>query len=215
MKELYRGLGWRGRFYWAVKQRIFPLDALRRLFPPARRLVDLGCGNGLFSLFLARLYPQMEIIGTDIDERKLEAARSMAGAAGLENLSFVQADVSGLHIPRADFFLCVDLLYLLPFEVQEKTAAAVAAAMEPGGTFLLKEMDTRPTWKYYWNLFQETLAVRLLGFTRGGRFYFRPAAETAAMLEKAGLEVQVVSLQAGYPYPHTAFIARKPGPAGN
>jgi len=210
MKDLYRRLGWRGRFYWTVKQRIFPLETLRRLFPPARKLVDLGCGNGLFALFLARLYPQMEIIGADIDVRKIEAARAMAATAGLANLSFIQADVSSLDIPKADFYLCVDLFYLLPFEVQEKIARAVTAAMEPGGTFLLKEMDTKPAWKHYWNLFQETLAVRLLGFTRGGRFYFRPAAETAAMLGQVGLEVRIVSLQDGYPYPHTAFIARKP-----
>jgi len=36
-------------------------------------------------------------------------------------------------------------------------------------------MDTRPRWKYAWNMIQETLAVKVIGFTLGSRFFSAPA----------------------------------------
>jgi hypothetical protein len=70
-------------------------------------------------------------------------------------------------------------------------------------------MDTKPRWKYAWNLLQESLAVKLIGFTLGERFYFRSQSEYQKILEQIGFTVRPVPLDKAYWYPHIAYICTK------
>ncbi len=73
----------------------------------------------------------------------------------------------------------------------------------------VKDMDTRPRWKYAWNTIQETLAVKIIGFTLSSRFYFQSRENFTALLQKIGFEVEVVPLDKGYWYPHILYLAKK------
>ncbi|MCK4932514.1 MAG: hypothetical protein KAT01_10130, partial [Candidatus Aminicenantes bacterium] len=64
-------------------------------------------------------------------------------------------------------------------------------------------------WKYAWNLFQETLAVKMIGFTLGERFYFRSQKEYLEILQRIGFSVKPVPMHSGYWYPHIAYICTK------
>jgi len=144
----------------------------------------------------------------DLDPRKVEAARRVhEGAAGL---SFETADIVELDYPEADVYTLVDVLYLSPFEAQERILRKAFAALRPGGVIVLKDMDRRPRWKYIWNACQETIAVKLVGFTLGSRFYFRSADDYRRLMEDIGYAVEVVRLDKGQPYPHVAILGRKP-----
>ena len=116
----------------------------------------------------------------------------------------------GLDYPEADVYTLVDVLYLIPFEAQEKILRKAFAALRPGGVIVLKDMDRRPRWKYIWNACQETIAVKLVGFTLGSRFYFRSADDYRRLMEEIGCAVEVVRLDQGQPYPHVAILGRKP-----
>src|SRR6476469_9219841 len=59
---------------------------------PLTRVLDVGCGAGEITLALARGHPQAEVIGLDISEHLIEAARERA--AHLENATFLIADAS-------------------------------------------------------------------------------------------------------------------------
>ncbi len=82
-------------------------------------------------------------------------------------------------------------------------------ALPPGGVLVLKDMDKRPRWKYAWNMIQETIAVKIIGFTLGSRFYFRRRADYVALLNGLGFAVDIVPLHRGYWYPHILFVAKK------
>jgi hypothetical protein len=72
-------------------------------------------------------------------------------------------------------------------------------------------MDKRPRRKYLWNMIQETVAVKVVGFTLGSRFYFRSREENVSRLRALGFRVEVVRLDKGYWYPHILYLARKDG----
>ncbi len=55
------------------------------------RVADMGMGSGAGSHALAALYPQLEVIGVDVDPTMVELAR---GKHALPNLSFVVGDVA-------------------------------------------------------------------------------------------------------------------------
>lgn len=205
--RLYRTAPRGTRLYLRLKLRICPLLPLEELYPTAGKVVDLGCGNGTFSNILKVGGPERDVLGIDLDPRKVEAARAAhAGVAGLE---FREGDIAAMDYPAADVYSLVDVLYLIPFNKQEEILRKCRAALRPGGTLIIKEMDTRPRWKYLCNLFQETVAVKLVGFTLGSRFYFRSAADYVRLAESLGFKAEVIRLDRGQAYPHIAILGVK------
>jgi trans-aconitate methyltransferase len=47
------------------------------------RIAEMGCGEGLASITIARAYPNAEIDGYDLDEASIAAARRAAADAGI------------------------------------------------------------------------------------------------------------------------------------
>ena len=64
--------------------------------PPAR-ILDIGCGEGWSTLATARAYPKAVVIGVDLDEPSIEAARRNAREAGVDDrVTFHHGDAAGL-----------------------------------------------------------------------------------------------------------------------
>ena len=72
-----------------------------------------------------------------------------------------------MDYPEGDVFSLIDVLYLIRPEKQEIILTKSYSALEKGGFLIIKEMDTKPSWKYLWNLIQETAAVKIIGLTLG------------------------------------------------
>ncbi len=49
------------------------------------RVLDLGCGVGTSTIAMARAYPNIEVVGIDLDHTSVIEARAAADAAGLED----------------------------------------------------------------------------------------------------------------------------------
>ena len=69
-----------GRF-WILRQRF--LDEVGQYLPRQGRVLDLGCGFGLFSLYYASVRPGIEIEGIDLSERRIATARKYLPDFGL------------------------------------------------------------------------------------------------------------------------------------
>lgn len=75
---------------------------LGRLAPDAR-VLDVGCGPGTITIGLAAYVPDGEVVGIDAAASILDEARSLAGAAGQENVRFEAGDVAALDFPDGSF----------------------------------------------------------------------------------------------------------------
>lgn len=207
LENLYRAADWKTKLYLKIKLKICPLLQLETFVPAQGRMVDLGCGNGLFDFILKIGSPLREIIGLDYDEAKLNLAKKIQGGSPL--CEFRQADLTQLDFPPADVYLLIDVLYLLPYPTQVEILKKCYELLPPGGYVLIKEIDTRPKWKYLWNYFQETLAVKIIGFTRGRKFYFRSSCEWASILRELNFSPSIVPLDKGYFHAHVLIIGQK------
>lgn len=205
--HFYRNQSFLTRLYQRIKLKICPLLPLESYFPPEGTILDLGCGQGLFSLILHLGSPQRKIIGVDLDEKKIEKAKELLGSN--KNLLFARKDIIHDDYPPVDAVALIDVLYLIPYEAHALIFKKIYDCLPLDGIFLLKEMDTRPRWKYLWNLIQETLAVKIIGFTLGSRFYFRSRKEMSLLLREAGFQTKVIELHQGYWYPHIAYLCCK------
>ncbi len=205
--ELYRDASFFTRAYLRIKLRICPLIQLEAYFPREGTIVDLGCGNGLFPNILSLGSPERRVIGIDLDEKKIEVANQTKVPGS--QITYQNGDVVDADYPLGDVITLVDVLYLIPYDKHELILQKCYQFLPSGGTLIIKEMDTAPRWKYAWNLFQETLAVKLIGFTLGERFYFRSQKEYLEILQRIGFSVKPVPMHSGYWYPHIVYICTK------
>ncbi len=205
---LYGGASAGARAHVRVRWATSPLRAVAAQVPCQGRVLELGCGHGLLSLYLALTAPERSVVGVDVDDRKVEIAAQ--AAKPVANCRFELTPPG--DVPRGPWagIAIVDVLYLLEPQAQRWLLQACLARLGPDGVLVVKEMGPSPAWKARWNTLQETLAVRLLGLTSGeGCFYFLRPEELAATMGSTGLTVRHRPLHRGYPHPHHLLVASR------
>ena len=101
------------------------LDFLFRHFPPEGRLLELGCGTGIFTLPVAgRGY---DLTALDISQKMLDESRRKLEAAGVANVSLLKADVDDL--PELEPFNAVFGIGLLEYLDSPETFVKKAAEL--------------------------------------------------------------------------------------
>jgi ubiquinone/menaquinone biosynthesis C-methylase UbiE len=112
---------------------------------PGMTVADLGCGPGAVTLEVARrVGPTGRVIAVDNAERPLELARRRVADAGLSNVSFEQADVTGWR-PAAALDAVVGRFLLMHLDDPVAQVALAADLVRPGGVvaFLDVALSTR------------------------------------------------------------------------
>ena len=203
------------RLHVHARWRTCPLAAVAAHVPSRGAVLDIGCGHGLFASYLALDAVGRRVVGVDLDERKLAGAASIVERVRARGGSLALELAPGGAVPDGpwDAITVVDVLYLLPGDAQRDLLERAAARLAPGGRLLVKEMAPSPRWKARWNTTQETLAVKVVGFTASEStgFTFVAPAEMQSWLAACGLEVTAVPLDRGYPHPHHLLVATRPG----
>jgi len=191
-----------------------PFADLELEVPLAGPILEVGCGHGLLSCYLALAGRARSVTGTDIDADKIDVARRAAGRlrAGEADLHF---EVAGDALPSVEggwrSIVIADVLYLLGDEGRRRMLDACVAASAPGGLLVIKEIDVVPRWKAGLATAQELAATRLLRITEGDEVDFATPADLAAHLEALGCSTMVKRLDHGYPHPHCVILATVPG----
>ena len=160
-------------------------------------VVDLCCGDGLFTVPLARRV--RHVVAVDLDPQMLDAASTSVAAAGASNCEFVEGDAYALTdlVRRpVDFVLIANTFHGVPDK--PRLALAVAMILKPRGRFAVVNWHRRPR--------EETT---VLGQPRGPRTEMRMSpAEVATLVEPAGLSLaDVVELP---PYHYGAIFEKPP-----
>ena len=198
LRKLYRGLGWpawfaRLKFYFA------PLVKIERLVPKKGLIVDLGCGYGLFSNYLALQAPEREVIGLDLDERKISFANR-----GLAKVRCFLGDITKTEVPPADGIIFIHVLHHLPSkEAQEKLLRICVQKLKPGGRLVITEVDKQPTLKYLMCL----LADKIL--YPKDRLQFRPKEEWENIFKNLPVSTTTIQTDKGTLFAHITFVCEK------
>lgn len=197
------------RVHVRVRWATCPFRAVAVVLPRTGSLLEVGCGHGLLSNYLALASPDRRVIGVDVDAGKLEVARAAAKEGGLD-CTFEA--VEGAELPAGPFegIAIVDVLYLLGAADQRSLLRSCAGRLAPGGVLAVKEMAPAPRWKARWNVVQETASVKVLGITEGDQLTFLPPVDLAAAMVEGGLTVRDRPIHRGYPHPHHLLVGTRP-----
>ncbi len=159
-------------------------------------VVDLCCGDGLFTAPLALM--SRRVIAIDIDFGMLTLARAKVTEVGATNCDFILGDayaVAELVKHPVDFVLMANTFHGVPDK--PRLASGVATILKSGGTFAVVNWHHRAR--------EETT---VLGQARGPKTEMRmtPAA-VAASVDSAGLHIaRVVELP---PYHYGAIFEKE------
>ncbi len=210
--SLYRDAPMAVRAHVRLRWSTCPFRAVEAQVPPSGRVLEVGCGHGVFSLLAAVSSPERTVVGVDVDERKVPHARAATARAREAGADVDIAVAPPGELPDGpwDAIVVVDVAYLLDAASQRHLVQECAARLAPGGVLVVKEMALRPAWKFRWNAIQETLSVRVLGITRGAEMTFMDPVEMGGWMGTDGLDVRHLPLHKGYPHPHHLVVGRRP-----
>ena len=199
------------RAYALVRFAIFRtkfLAMMNLVLPERGRLLDVGCGFGLFSVYFAMTSPHRVIRGIDPDARRIEIARRVARACGVaDRVEYQVGTAEALPLgPVHDAVYMLDVMHHLHRDQQIPLLYRLRRLVAPGGTLLLKDVTTDAPLKL---AFTELLDRLMVGWNEP--LSYRHHREWQQLLHRLGFDVRTVRVPDVLPYPHVVMLAKRRG----
>ena len=106
------------------------------------RALDFGCGAlGWLRILSEWVGPSGQIVGTDIDEKLLGAARSFLEGEGISNVELVVDDVFDSKLEPQSFDLVHARYLIAPLGRGREQVATHRRLVRPGGSLVLEQWD--------------------------------------------------------------------------
>mgnify|MGYP002780972310 FL=1 len=180
------------------------LSVMDLLLTDEGRILDVGCGFGLFAAYFGQTQRARRIVGVDPNGRRVKLAQHVATTLGLEH-RFVEGDVRTAPIEGPfDAAYVLDVMHNIPADDQLPVLRRMRDLLVPGGTLLVKDITTEPRFGL---LFTEALDRAMVGFHEP--LAYRHHREWGAMLQGLGFHVRMVRVPDVLPYPHVVIAATK------
>lgn len=207
ISSLYSNESFEGKF---AKVRFWdgPLEEIEKEVPRSGIILDLGCGEGILSNFLAVCSRGRKIIGLELNNHRIKLANR-----GLKNVTFRKVDITKVKLPICNAIVISHVLHHLPsYGDQEMVVAKCAERLGEGSKLIIAEVDKSFTPKYLLGWFVDAIIFPVLfeGRLYNFNFFHRSKRDWAGLLKKHGFKVKVKKGYSWRPFPDIILTAQKP-----
>ena len=168
------------------------------------RALDVGCGAmGWLRILSDWVGPSGQVVGADIDERMLNAARSFLEEEEIANVELVVDDLFDSKLEPQSFDLVHARYVIAPLGRGREQVATHRRLLKPGGSLVLEEWDLA-SWHFNPAAPAAERLIRLLSeiFAGLGGEAGRglPQLLRQIGIEQPGIDAHVIALKPGHPY---------------
>ncbi len=181
------------------------LSVMDLLLPDEGRILDIGCGFGLFAAYFGQTQPARRIVGVDPNERRIAMARRVCEHVGVEGNTFHAGDARDVPLegPFAGAYV-LDVMHHIPAADQLPLLARLRDLLAPRGVLVVKDITTEPRFGLE---FTRALDRLMVGWEEP--LSYRHHREWGEMLTSLGFHVRMVRVPDVLPYPHVVIAATK------
>jgi SAM-dependent methyltransferase len=180
------------------------LSVMDLLLPDEGRILDIGCGFGLFAAYFGQTQPARRIVGVDPNARRIAMAKRVCAGLGLEN-EFVAGDARSVSLEgRFAGAYVLDVMHHIPADDQLPMLERLRDLLAPRGVLVLKDITTEPHLQLK---FTELMDRVMVGWDEP--LAYRHHREWGEMLTGLGFHVRMVRVPDVLPYPHVVIAATK------
>lgn len=181
------------------------LDVMEQYMPDKGDVLEIGCGFGLSGLYFSGFHPDRIIHGFDLDKKRVETASAVAANLGQANVTFTFGDAADLTLERQfDAAYAIDIIHHLPREAVPEFLKRIYERLQPGGRFIIKDVDNTPAYKRWVSWLTDRVMIGL-----DEPIYYWPVEELKAALRDAGFTVYMHPMPDILPYPHVLYLCEK------
>lgn len=191
-----------------------------------RRVVDIGCGQGLFASLLASM-SAMQSGGrwpaawqatpaaadyTGIELMPKDIARAEASIGHLRPApKMVCGDMCSASLPPCDLVVILDVLHYVDIPAQDGVLRRVRDALQPDGRLLLRVGDASSRRGFAISQWVDRTVTRIRGH-KVSPTWGRPLSAWIATLEGLGFRVQSIPMSEGTPFANVLLVADQDNP---
>ena len=189
------------KIYIRLKYLLTPFEDIDSAVPLKANILDIGCGNGQYSIFLGLKSKVRKVSGIDNDKKRIRLACSITKRNS--NISFSYTDLNKeYNLKRYDTYLINDVLHHIPDKSKIKLLEKIYNNMRNDNLLIIKDMHKENKIKYVLNYINDKI------MTKNQKLYFLSTKELTEILENIGFKVKVKKIR-GYPFPHIMCFCRR------
>ena len=193
-----------------IRSSLCPFDKIETFIPKVGKILDVGCGNGIFCELLIKKSLKRQVIGIDPSAQKIKLAKQKI--EGVKNIQFKKSFLKDIN----GYFNCIsviDVLYLFSPKEKVKFLKKTNQLLKKDGSLVLVEVSSEPKFLYNLIKLEEYLMVKILKYTysQTRNLFFQPNSQYIKLLKGAGFKnIKTKNIQGTNPYPkHILFIGYK------
>ncbi len=149
-----------------AEEAMLALYAERARLADGQEILELGCGWGSFSLYLAERFPRARITGVSNSRTQKEFIDAQARERGLANLQIITCDMNVFTPTAGQFDRVVSIEMFEHMKNYQRLLANVAHALKPGG-LLFVHIFTHHRFAYHFVARDDTDWMARYFFTGG------------------------------------------------
>lgn len=206
-QDLYKG-GFLNYLFSKIRFWDSPYMKVEKMIPKDSHIIDMGCGEGIFTNYMAVASKGRDILGIELNEGRICSADKK-----LANVKYQRGSVLKLDLPQCDCIVMFHLLHhLKSFTAQEELLRSSYKLLRKNGVLLIVEIDTKPLIKYLITWITDHFLVPWLFEKKfyQPEIYFRSSEEWEVCLGKLGYsKIRVSNLSGGKPFSHVVLKCLK------
>jgi len=186
-------------FVWA-RWKICPFEQLVESLPNSGKMVEFGCGIGLFSNLAAVKKPGLEVTGIDENSKAIQVAQSTIRSR--QNIQFLHQNAQSFKDKESmDVVAMIDVIHHVPRKYQPQVLITARETLKPGGTLILKDIDERPRWMVGASYLHDMIQIHPP--------YFLNNRDLINLVTSNGFEINSRWAQRMVHIPHLTLVAKR------